>query len=89
MKDNCFKIFSYYDSLKNFTSGRMTTVCLSRSKGLPYCLQYFSNPYLVSKLVEVLFIVNPSVQEKTTEIYARSVYRYIPYGPYRILLSHL
>jgi hypothetical protein len=51
----------------------MTNVCLSRSKGLLYCLQYFSNPYLVSKLVEVLFIVNPSVQEKTTEIYARSV----------------
>jgi len=33
--------------------------------------QYFSNPYLVSKLVEVLFVVNPAVQEKTTEVYTR------------------
>jgi len=32
---------------------------------------YFSNPYLVSKLVEVLFVVNPQVQEKTGEIYSR------------------
>jgi len=33
--------------------------------------QYFSNPYLVSKLIEVLFVVNPAVQEKTTEVYTR------------------
>ena len=33
--------------------------------------QYFSNPYLVSKLVEVLFVVNPAVQEKTKEVYMR------------------
>jgi len=33
--------------------------------------QYFSNPYLVSKLVEVLFVVNPAVQEKTTVVYTR------------------
>ena len=32
---------------------------------------YFSNPYLVSKLVEVLFVVNPQVQEKTGEIYSQ------------------
>lgn len=32
---------------------------------------FFSNPYLVSKLVEVLFVVNPQVQEKTGEIYSR------------------
>merc|ERR1719474_2372947 len=30
---------------------------------------YFANPYLVSKLVEVLFVVNPQVQEKTGELY--------------------
>jgi ubiquitin conjugation factor E4 B len=33
--------------------------------------QYFTNPFLVSKLVEVLFVVNPAVQEKTTVIYTR------------------
>jgi len=31
---------------------------------------YFANPYLASKLVEVLFVVNPQVQEKTGELYA-------------------
>merc|ERR1719234_626705 len=30
---------------------------------------YFNNPYLVSKLVEVLFVVNPQVQEKTRDLY--------------------
>ena len=37
-------------------------------------VQYFSNPYLVSKLIEVLFVVNPAVQEKTTEVYTRLAY---------------
>ena len=31
---------------------------------------YFANPYFVSKLVEVLFVVNPAVQEKRGELYA-------------------
>jgi len=31
---------------------------------------YLANPYLASKLVEVLFVVNPQVQEKTGELYA-------------------
>ena len=34
-------------------------------------VNHFSNPYLVSKLVEILFVVNPSVQEKTGEIFNR------------------
>jgi len=32
---------------------------------------YFSNPYLVSKLIEVLFVVNPAVQEKTATLYSK------------------
>ena len=32
---------------------------------------HFANPYLVSKLVEILFVVNPSVQDKTGEMYSR------------------
>ena len=32
---------------------------------------HFSNPYLVSKLVEILFVVNPAVQEKTGDMYNR------------------
>merc|ERR1719166_706558 len=33
--------------------------------------QHFANPYLVSKLVEILFVVNPAVQPKTEDMYAR------------------
>ena len=32
---------------------------------------HFANPYLVSKLVEILFVVNPTVQEKTVDMYSR------------------
>jgi len=32
---------------------------------------HFSNPYLVSKLIEVLFVVNPAVQEKTADLYSK------------------
>lgn len=32
---------------------------------------YFKNPYLVSKLIEVLFIINPGVQERTHELFVR------------------
>ena len=32
---------------------------------------HFANPYLVSKLVEILFVVNPAVQDKTGEMYSR------------------
>jgi len=38
---------------------------------------YFSNPYLASKLVEVLFVVNPQVQEKTGEMYRKLMGHYI------------
>ena len=32
---------------------------------------HFANPYLVSKLVEILFVVNPTVQDKTSDMYNR------------------
>ncbi len=32
---------------------------------------YFNNPYLVSKIVEVFFVLNPAVQDRTQELYAR------------------
>jgi hypothetical protein len=37
--------------------------------------------------VEVLFIVNPAVQEKTTEIYARSVDQNPPPSPDDVFFS--
>jgi len=46
---------------RNLVTWLLTILCHSH---------YFSNPYLVSKLVEVLFICNPQVQEKTGEIYS-------------------
>merc|ERR1712223_699923 len=38
---------------------------------------YFKNPYLVSKLIEILFVINPAVQDKTGEMYARIMSHYI------------
>ena len=32
---------------------------------------HFKNPYLVSKLVEVLFVINPSVQDRTDTLFMR------------------
>lgn len=32
---------------------------------------YFNNPYLVSKIVEVFFVLNPAVQDRTQDMYAR------------------
>ena len=32
---------------------------------------YFKNPYLVSKLVEILFVINPAVQDRTQDLYLR------------------
>jgi ubiquitin conjugation factor E4 B len=32
---------------------------------------YFKNPYLVSKLIEILFVINPAVQERTQELFLR------------------
>ena len=40
----------------------LTVVCT------PY---YFKNPYLVSKLVEILFVINPAVQDRTQDLYLR------------------
>ena len=38
---------------------------------------HFSNPHMVSRLVEILFVVNPGVQDKTHEMYARIMSHYI------------
>ena len=32
---------------------------------------YFKNPYLVSKLIEILFVINPAVQERTQDLNIR------------------
>ena len=32
---------------------------------------YFNNPYLVSKIVEVFFVINPTVQDRTEVLYTR------------------
>ena len=32
---------------------------------------FFKNPYLVSKLVEILFVINPVVQDRTEDLYMR------------------
>ena len=34
---------------------------------------YFKNPYLVSKLIEILFVINPAVQDRTQELYLRMI----------------
>ncbi|XP_040567743.1 ubiquitin conjugation factor E4 B [Lepeophtheirus salmonis] len=34
---------------------------------------YFTNPYLVSKVIEVFFIINPSIQEVTRELYVKFI----------------
>ncbi len=31
----------------------------------------FKNPYLVSKLVEILFVINPAVQDRTQDLFLR------------------
>jgi len=32
---------------------------------------FFKNPYLVSKLIEILFVINPAVQDRTQELFLR------------------
>ena len=32
---------------------------------------FFKNPYLVSKLIEILFVINPAVQDRTQDLFAR------------------
>lgn len=34
----------------------------------PHCLK---NPYLVAKIIEVLFVLNPGIQAHTEELYSR------------------
>ena len=47
---------------QNFLTFILTAVCTPA---------HFRNPYLVSKLVEILFVINPAVQERTQELFLR------------------
>ena len=40
----------------------LTAICSSH---------FFKNPYLVSKLIEVLFVINPSIQDRTEALHTR------------------
>ena len=53
-------VSDYFD--QNLLTFILTSVCTPA---------YYKNPYLVSKLIEVLFVINPAVQERTQELYLR------------------
>ncbi|GLG94106.1 Ubiquitin conjugation factor E4 B [Gryllus bimaculatus] len=35
------------------------------------CPQFIKNPYLVAKMIEVLFVINPSIQARTEQLHSR------------------
>ena len=62
---NCYFVFRYFPNVmldnvdQNVMTFILTAVCSPT---------YFKNPYLVAKIIEVLFVINPSVQVHLTFI---------------------
>ena len=60
--------FRYFPSVmsdyldQNLLTFILTSVCTPA---------FFKNPYLVSKLIEILFVINPAVQDRTQDLFLR------------------